>query len=151
MRSVKEKLMVALDAMAEEGAKINASAVEKRAGVSNGSVSYYDDIAALVLEYKAEQREQKTGNLGAKKSSSVASGKGSERANISKTSLKKKNEELKKAKEKQQEYYHKYMDLKEKENSWAEKIGNLTMALHKKKSAVNPASHVIQMPKRGRE
>ncbi|WP_394245648.1 hypothetical protein [Vibrio astriarenae] len=151
MRSVKDKLMAALDAMAEEGAKINASAVEKRAGVSNGSVSYYADIEDLVLEHKAAQRGQKTGKPGAKKSSSGASGKGSERANISKASLKKKNEDLKKAKEKKQEYYNKYMDLKEKENSWAEKIGNLTMALHKEKSAVNPSSHVIQMPKRGKE
>lgn len=139
--------MEALNAMAEEGAKINASAVEKRAGVSNGSVSYYDDIAELVLNYKTEQREQKAGKA---KGENSSSDKGSEKANISKVSLKKKNEELKKVKEKKKEYYDKYMDLKRKEKEWAERIGNLTMALHKERSAVAPSSHVIQMPKRGK-
>ena len=142
MRSVKDKLTSALEAMIEEGAKINASAVEKRAGVSNGSVSYYDDIAALVLEQKTKQRSS------AAKAKVDASD--SEVVTISKADLKKKNDALKKAKELKQKYHNENKELKEKEEIWAAKIGNLTMALHKERSAVNPASHVIQMPKRGK-
>ncbi|WP_413114094.1 hypothetical protein [Thaumasiovibrio sp. DFM-14] len=143
MPSVRNKLEAALESMIEEGAKINASAVEKRAGVSNGSVSYYEDIAEVVLEHKINQRGDKD--------KATADARKADKANISKADLDKKNADLRKAKSLKKKYFNENKALKDNEAIWAAKIGNLTMALHKERSEINSASEVIQLPKRGRQ
>ena len=57
MPSVKTKLGNALEALKQENKKINPSAVEKRAGVANGSLKNHPVLRELVLAEKARQQQ----------------------------------------------------------------------------------------------
>lgn len=57
MPSVKTKLENALQALKQENKKINPSAVEKRAGVANGSLKNHPMLRELVLAEKARQQQ----------------------------------------------------------------------------------------------
>lgn len=54
MSRVKEKLLKALDELRGEGRKISPFAVEKRAGVANGSSKYHPDVLEVILAEKAK-------------------------------------------------------------------------------------------------
>ena len=57
MASVKTKLENALEALKKEKKKINPSAVEKRAGVANGSLKNHPVLREIVLAEKAKQQQ----------------------------------------------------------------------------------------------
>ena len=57
MPSVKTKLENALEALKKEKKKINPSAVEKRAGVANGSLKNHPVLREIVLAEKARQQQ----------------------------------------------------------------------------------------------
>lgn len=57
MPSVKAKLENALEALKKEKKKINPSAVEKRAGVANGSLKNHPVLRDIVLAEKARQQQ----------------------------------------------------------------------------------------------
>ncbi|MCW7553876.1 hypothetical protein NX722_14835 [Endozoicomonas gorgoniicola] len=57
MPSVKTKLENALEALRKEKKKINPSAVEKRAGVANGSLKNHPVLREIVLAEKARQQQ----------------------------------------------------------------------------------------------
>ena len=57
MPSVKTKLENALEAQKREKKKINPSAVEKRAGVANGSLKNHPVLREIVLAEKARQQQ----------------------------------------------------------------------------------------------
>lgn len=142
MPSVREKIEAAIEEMIKEGAKISAYAVEKRAVVSNGSVGYYDDLAQKVNDLKLTQS--------AERQTEAEKRRKSQKANITQASLDKKNAELKDVKRLKNKYYNQNKILIEREKSWAEKVGNLTMALHNERSQVSSVTEVIQLPKRGK-
>ncbi|BCL73745.1 hypothetical protein TUMSATVNIG1_57290 (plasmid) [Vibrio nigripulchritudo] len=51
--------VAALDELKSSGAKINPSAVEKKAGVSNGALSYYEELHGEVVQLKKRGRGNK--------------------------------------------------------------------------------------------
>ncbi|WP_028112426.1 hypothetical protein [Ferrimonas kyonanensis] len=57
MPSVKTELENALEALKKEKKKINPSAVEKRAGVANGSLKNHSVLREIVLAEKARQQQ----------------------------------------------------------------------------------------------
>ena len=57
MPSVKTKLENALEALKKAKKKINPSAVEKRAGVANGSLKNHPVLKEIVLAEKARQQQ----------------------------------------------------------------------------------------------
>lgn len=57
MTSVKTKLENALDALRKEKKKINPSAVEKRAGVANGSLKNHPVLREIVLLEKSKLQQ----------------------------------------------------------------------------------------------
>lgn len=57
MPSVRTKLENALEALKKENKKINPSAVEKRAGVANGSLKNHPVLREIVLAEKARQQQ----------------------------------------------------------------------------------------------
>lgn len=54
MSKVREKLLKALDELKSEGRKVSPFAVEKRAGVANGSAKYHPTILDLIMAEKAK-------------------------------------------------------------------------------------------------
>lgn len=60
MPSVKTKLENALEALKKENKKINPSAVEKRAGVANGSLKNHPVLKEIVLAERARQQQPNT-------------------------------------------------------------------------------------------
>lgn len=59
MLDVKTKLGKALEALKKEKRKINPSAVEKRAGVANGSLKNHPVLREIVLIEKNKYRQSK--------------------------------------------------------------------------------------------
>ncbi|AMO54471.1 hypothetical protein GZ77_23200 [Endozoicomonas montiporae] len=57
MPSVRTKLENALQALKQENKKINPSAVEKRAGVANGSLKNHPMLKEMILAEKARQQQ----------------------------------------------------------------------------------------------
>ncbi len=57
MPSVKTKLEKALETLKKEKKKINPSAVEKKAGVANGSLKNHPVLREIILAEKARQRK----------------------------------------------------------------------------------------------
>lgn len=113
MSNVRTKLEKAFDAMIEEGAKINASAVEKRAGVSNGSVSYYKDIEKKVLDEKLNQTKNKKKELSA------------ETVTITKAKKESQREKAKETERLKSKYYKENQELKKSERKLGDEIANL--------------------------
>ena len=60
MLDVKTKLEKALEALKKENRKINPSAVEKRAGVANGSLKNHPVLREIVLIEKNKYRQSKS-------------------------------------------------------------------------------------------
>lgn len=63
MPSVRSKLENALEALKKEKKKINPSAVEKRAGVANGSLKNHPVLKEIVLAEKARQQQPNPDNV----------------------------------------------------------------------------------------
>lgn len=61
MPSVKTKLENALEALKKENKKINPSAVEKQAGIANGSLKNHPVLREIILAEKARQQQPNAG------------------------------------------------------------------------------------------
>lgn len=110
----KKKLRAALEELKQGGAKINPSAVEKKAGVSNGSLRYYTDLYEEVCELKTSKPEKKTA-----------------REIRTETLKNSKNKALKAKREVQAELSELKKQIKVERMKHADTIANLTWALHK--------------------
>lgn len=67
MSKVRKKLLKALNELKAEGRKISPFAVEKRAGVANGSAKYHPEILDLIMAEKAKTAPKPTPSSKARK------------------------------------------------------------------------------------
>ncbi|ATM00806.1 hypothetical protein CK910_21805 [Aeromonas sp. CA23] len=127
MSSVKTKLENAFDTLKKEKKKINPSAVEKRAGVANGSLKNHPALREIVLLEKAKHQQPNSDTAPVEKGNRN-------------TVLKERNDELEAKNNK----------LKSKNNQFqtemkvmADSIAQLTWELHRYKTATrNDSSNV---------
>ncbi|KAB0319698.1 hypothetical protein F6W79_05700 [Vibrio diabolicus] len=131
-----KKLRAALEELKKDGAKINPSAVEKKAGVSNGSLSYYTELHHEVLKLKAGKSEKKTS-----------------REIRTETLKSSKNKALKAKREAQTELLELKKQVKVERMEHADTIANLTWALHKAqhKRVMDDINTAIGIKKLGKE
>ncbi|EGQ8196113.1 hypothetical protein I7107_000037 [Vibrio parahaemolyticus] len=131
-----KKLRAALEELKQGGAKINPSAVEKKAGVSNGSLSYYTELYHEVLKLKADKSEKKTA-----------------REIRTETLKSNKNKALKAKREAQTELSELKKQVKVERMEHADAIANLTWALHKAqhKRVMEDINTAIGIKKLGKE
>lgn len=120
MADVRAKLLNALDALKKEGKKISPFAVEKRAGVGNGSCKNHPAILDMVMAEKARFHP----NPELAKRSEAAAGK--------KQTDKKKQDELK---ERNKRLKNENDQLKQELSVMATSVAQLTWELHRHKTA----------------
>ncbi|HCM2158438.1 TPA: hypothetical protein N3B91_004498 [Vibrio parahaemolyticus] len=110
-----KKLRTAIDELKLIGAKINPSSVEKKAGVSNGSLKYYSELYEEVLELKSCSRK----------------GKQSTRDSRTESLKTSKNKAMKAKRDAESERDELKAQLKAERIEHADTVANLTWALHK--------------------
>lgn len=136
MAGNERKLRAALAEMKSSGAKINPSAVEKKAGVANGSLKYYEELHEEVVELKN-------------------SGDGNELSDKDKRlkSLKKtKNKAMKSKRDAESELSELKAAVKKERQEHVDTIANLTWALHKAQhnrvlTEINSAHNIAKLEK----
>jgi len=119
MLDVKTKIEKALEALKKEKKKINPSAVEKRAGVANGSLKNHPVLREIVLIEKNKYRQSKSNAAPVEKDSRNSVGK--ERYD----ELEARNKILK----------SENSQLKDEIKTMADSIAQLTGELHRYKTA----------------
>jgi len=111
MTKNERKLREALHELKSNGAKINPSAVEKKAGVSNGSLKYYEKLHLEVVQLKRSNVSDRDSRL--------------------KSTVKSKNKAMKLKRDAETELNELKSQIKLERQEYVDSIANLTWALHK--------------------
>lgn len=132
MLDVKTKLEKALEALKKEKKKINPSAVEKRAGVANGSLKNHPVLREIVLIEKNKYRQSKSDTAPVVK-------------NRRNTAEKKRYEELE-ARNNRLKFENSQFQAEMK--TMADSIAQLTWELHRYKTATHKDSSNVRKIKK---
>lgn len=132
-KSTKEKLLDAFKEMQKNGERITASALEKKAKVSNGMVGYHQDIYDKVQNAKSTMRQESDEQMG---------GDSKTKEKLAATRKK-----LKEANALKSKYYNELKRLESKQQEYANQIANLTWTLHKESSSEVLSEHLINLKK----
>ncbi|MEZ8808660.1 hypothetical protein [Vibrio atlanticus] len=132
-KSTKEKLLDAFKEMQENGEKITASALEKKAKVSNGMVGYHQDIYDKVQNAKSAMRREPDDKMGVDSKT--------------KEKLAATRKRLKEANALKSKYFNELKSLESMQQEHADQIANLTWALHKESSSEVLSEHLVKLKK----
>ncbi len=132
-KNTKEKLLDAFEEMQKNGEKITASALEKRAKVSNGMVGYHQDIYDKVQNVKNTMRRDSDDQI--------------EADSKIKEKLAATRKKLKEANTLKSKYYNELKSLESKQQEHADQIANLVWTLHKERSSEGLPEHVVNITK----